>query len=73
VLVRPDQEKPFVVVNDACEFAVGASLEQANESGNRQPVAFSSHSLNPAERNNERYERELLAIVLGIITWRHYL
>jgi hypothetical protein len=36
-------------------------------------VAFFSHSLNPAERNYETYERELLAIVLALRTWRHYL
>ena len=73
MLLRPQQDQPFVLVTDASDFAVGASLEQADETGHRRPVAFFSHSLSPAERNYETYERELLAIVLALRTWRHYL
>ena len=73
VLMRPDQDKPFWVVTDASDFGVGASLEQEDDSYQRKPVAFFSHSLNPAERNYETYERELLALVLALRTWRHYL
>jgi hypothetical protein len=73
VLMRPDQDKPFIVVTDTSDFGVGASLEQIDENNNRRPVAFFSHTLNPAERNYETYERELLVIVLALGTWRHYL
>lgn len=73
VLMRPDQEKPFILITDASDFAVGASLEQLDNAENRRPVAFFSHSLNPAERNYQTFERELLAIVLALRTWRHYL
>jgi hypothetical protein len=73
VLLRPEQDKPFVVVTDASDFAVGASLEQLDSHGQRRPVVFFSHSLDPAERISEAYERELLAIVLALHAWRHYL
>jgi hypothetical protein len=73
VLIRPDQNKQFLVATDASNFATGASLEQNDDAGERRPVAFFSHSLNPAERNYETYERELLAIVLALRTWWHYL
>lgn len=73
VLIRPCQDKLFILVTDASDYAVGASLEQMDENEQRRPVAFFSHSLNPAERNYETYERELLAIVLALRTWRHYL
>jgi hypothetical protein len=73
VLLRPDQDKPFVVVTDASDFAVGASLEQSDDHGQRRPVAFFSHSLYPAQRSYQTYERELPAIVLALRTWRHYL
>ena len=43
VLLRPQQDQPFVLVTDASDFAVGASLEQADETGHRRPVAFFSH------------------------------
>jgi hypothetical protein len=68
VLLRPDQDKPLGVLTDASDFAVGASLEQTDTQGQRRPVAFFSHSLNPAERNYETYEREQ-----ALSTWRHYL
>jgi hypothetical protein len=61
--MRSDQDKPFTVINDASDFAEGATLEQFDSQNNRRPVAFFSHSLNPAERNDETFERELLAIV----------
>ena len=66
LLVRPDQYKSFRIATDASDYAVGASLEQEDDAKQRHPVAFFSHSLNPAERNYETYERELLAIALAV-------
>lgn len=74
VLASPDPAKPFHVVTDASDFAVGASLEQVHGGGEeRRPVAFFSHSMNPAERKYPTHERELLAIVLALRTWRTHL
>jgi hypothetical protein len=73
VLAHYDVDKPFFVVTDASNIAVGASLEQNDCDSNRRPVAFFSHSLNAAERNYPVHERELLAIVLALRTWRHCL
>ena len=73
VLMHPDTSKPFHVVTDASNFAVGASLEQESDSSSRRPVAFFSHRLNSAERNYPVHERELLAIVLALRVWRHFL
>ena len=73
LLRPPDTCKPFYVVTDASDYGCGASLEQEGAQGIRHPVAFYSHQLNPAERRYPVHERELLAIVLALITWRHYL
>ena len=73
VLMHPDTDKPFFVVTDASNFAAGASLEQETADGSRRPVAFFSHRLIPAERNYPTHERELLAIVLALRVWRHFL
>jgi hypothetical protein len=63
-----------VLVTDASEFAIGACLEQCVVSdGVRHPVAFLSHALSPAERKYPVYEKELLAMVIALRTWRHYL
>jgi hypothetical protein len=75
VLIAPNPDKPYFVITDASDFAVGASLEQeeGGEGSRRRPVAFFSHSMNPAERKNPTHERELLGIVLALRTWRVYL
>lgn len=36
-------------------------------------MAYLSQSFNPAERNYEIYDRELLAIIRALEAWRHYL
>jgi hypothetical protein len=73
-LLHPsDPCKPFYVVTDASDYGCGASLEQMNSRDERCPIAFFSHQLNPAETRYPVHERELLAIVLALRTWRHYL
>lgn len=72
-LKHPDTSKAFIVVTDASDFAVGASLEQLDDQGRQRPCQYWSHSMNAAERNYPTHERELLAIVLALRTWRHLL
>jgi len=57
---------------DASDFAIGAVLTQDNGKG-EQPVAYESRKLSPAELNYPVHEKELLAIVHAIRTWRMYL
>jgi RNase H-like domain found in reverse transcriptase len=73
LLHPPDATRPSLVVTVASDYACGASLEQADLHDERHPVAFFSHKLNSAERRYPVHERELLAIVLALRTWRHYL
>ena len=73
VLMHPDQLRPFKLTTDASNYAVGASLEQDNAAGECHPVALFSHAMSKAERGYPVHERELLAIVLALRTWRHYL
>jgi hypothetical protein len=44
-------------------FATGAVLLQEDSNGEEHPTGFLSNSLNPAERNYQVYDRELLAIM----------
>jgi hypothetical protein len=48
-------------------------LEQSDDKGNRRPVTYISHQLSQAEQKYPTHERELLAIVLALRTWRHLL
>ena len=43
------------------------------EDGKWRPVAFLSKSLNETERNYEIYNKEILAIIRGLESWRHLL
>ena len=72
VLVLPDTTKPFVLYTDASTYAIGAILSQVYDDGDRV-VSYLSRSLNSAEQNYTTTERECLAIVWSIKTFRPYL
>ncbi len=72
ILAIPNETDPFMVEADASEGAIGAVLSQ-KQNGKWCPVAFTSKSLSTTERNYEIYDKELLAIMLALDEWRHYL
>ena len=74
VLILPDYDKQFTVTTDASGYAVGASLQQMDDETKRlRPIAFFSKKLSEQEMRWAVYEQELLAIVLSLEEWRHYL
>ncbi|KAK3528240.1 hypothetical protein QTP86_027953 [Hemibagrus guttatus] len=74
LLIHPDPDKPFVVEVDTSTTGVGAVLSQQQGNPSRlHSCAFFSHKLNPAERNYDIGNRELLAIKLALEEWRHWL
>lgn len=72
VLLLPDLSKTFTLTTDASKHSVGAVLQQDNGHG-LQPVAYMSKKLNEHELNYPTHEQELLAIVVALKKWRHYL
>ncbi|KAJ9513012.1 hypothetical protein QJQ45_029213 [Haematococcus lacustris] len=73
VVRPPDFSLPFTVKTDASLFAIGAVLTQQDSSGAEYVVAYESRKLNPAQVNYPAHERELLAVLHALTTWRHYL
>ena len=57
---------------DASEHTIREVLSQEQE-GKWKPIAFLSRTMQPAERNYEIYNKELLTIVEALTKWRQYL
>ncbi|CAI5690254.1 unnamed protein product [Oreochromis niloticus] len=68
VLAYPDARQPFIVDTDASNVGVGAVLSQQGEAGERVVAAYFSRALGRAERNYCVTRRELLAVVLALLT-----
>lgn len=69
ILVLWDPSRPTRIEVDASGFATGGTLSQIQEDGLWHPVAYRSASMNPAERNYEIYDREMLAIIEALKDW----
>ncbi|KAL0550082.1 hypothetical protein IC582_014580 [Cucumis melo] len=68
ILALPDFQQPFELETDAFGFGLGAVLSQ-----NKRPIVYFSQKLSELARERSVYERELMAIVLTVEKWRHYL
>ena len=73
VMHLPDFRRRFVLVTDASAVGIGANLGQRSKDDGLQPVAFHHHTLSAADRNYGTTDRELLAVVLAVRSFRIYL
>ncbi|KAI2654876.1 Transposon Tf2-6 polyprotein [Labeo rohita] len=74
ILRHPDPELEFTVEVDASNSGIGAILSQRHGSPPKLfPCAYYSRKLNPAERNYDVGDRELLAMKCALEEWRHWL
>ena len=72
LLNHSDPSSPIALTTDASYTAIGAVLEQKIK-GNWQPLAFLSTKLKTAEQKYSTYDRDLLAIYLGIKHFNYFL
>jgi hypothetical protein len=73
VLMGYNQFAETRVETDASSYATGAVLLQKTSDQSWQPIAFLSQSMNQAERNYDIWDKEMLAIIRALDSWRHYL
>jgi hypothetical protein len=73
VLALPDQDKPFSVVCDASDYAIGCALLQSDSEGVDRVISFQSRQLKAAERNYPVHDKELLAMKYALVKFRVHL
>ncbi|GMF23914.1 unnamed protein product [Phytophthora lilii] len=73
VLALPDESKPFSVVCDASDYAIGCALLQDDAEGRERVVSFQSRQLKAAERNYPVHDKKLLAMKYALVKFRVHL
>ncbi|GMF28100.1 unnamed protein product [Phytophthora fragariaefolia] len=73
VLMLPDTSRPFHVVCDASDFAIGCALMQFDAEGRERVMSYQSRQMKPAEKNYPVHDKELLAMSYALIKFRVYL
>lgn len=71
VLCFPDYSRTFYISVDASFYAIGAHISNEKPPKDR-PIEYYSKSLNDAQINYATTHKELLAIVMAIERFRHY-
>ena len=71
ILKPPDMSQPFLITTDASGYAVGGILSQG-KIGSDLPIAYTSRVLRGPERKYETYEKEALAVIHAVRTFRPY-
>lgn len=70
IITIPDPAQQFIVEVDASDIGVGAIFSQRSSSDQKLlPGAFFSRHMNPAERNYDIDNHELLAVKLALEEW----
>ena len=72
ILAYPRRDAEFILDTDASKFAIGAVLSQVHE-GKERVIAYASRTLGRAEQNYCVTRSELLAVVVFLKHFRHYL
>ncbi|GBN23515.1 Retrovirus-related Pol polyprotein from transposon opus [Araneus ventricosus] len=72
LLSFPNSEIPLSLFTDTSDTAIGAVLQQY-ENSTWKPIAFYSKKLNDTQQNDSTYDRELLGMYLSVKHFKHYL
>jgi len=73
VLAAPDLDKEFRVETDTSNYATRGVLSMKCSNNLWRPVAFISKSLSNTERNYKIHDKEMLAVIRCLESWRHFL
>jgi len=71
--VAPDLDKKMRMEVDVSDYVTGGVFSTEGEDRLWRLVAFLSKFLNKTERNYKIHDKEMLAIIRGLETWKHLL
>lgn len=66
-------KKKIIIQADASSYGLGSALLQEDEKGNRDIVAYASHTLLPAEKKYSQIEKEALALTYATEHYKEYI
>ena len=72
-MALPDTDRPFSVVCDASDFAIGCALLRPDMDGRERVIAFESRHLKAAVKNYPVHDKELLAMKYTLVKFRVHL
>jgi hypothetical protein len=72
ILKMPDYNKPFILKTDASDLGYGGVLAQDYD-GVEHPISYFSGSFSPPQRKYSSWEREALAVIIGVKKYKHFL
>jgi hypothetical protein len=72
-MTQPDPSLPYYLYVDASDYASGAILTQRDNRGKHRAVSYHSKTFSPAEQNYAIHDKEFLAVIRGLETYRHLL
>ena len=73
VLAIPRRDGKLVLRTDASRYAMGCALYQVDEDGFLQPIEFKSKAFAPAQQKLAAHDRECLALLYALNSFRHFL
>ena len=73
VLVHYDPKLPICLAGDASSYRIGAVLSQVLLDGSEHPIAFTSRTLRPSEKNYAQLEKEALSLIFGVTKFHKHL
>ena len=73
VLTAPDLDKKMRMEVDTSDYTTGGVLSMEGGDGKWRLVAFLSKFLNETEKNYEIHDKEILAIIRSLESWRYLL